>query len=136
MIGSGTSSVEACIDTIEASYEFMLGYAAQGRDTEATGSASIRSVLKGLREALEALPNVLSGELRQDLAKTVDFSDFLKLVADDAGRAGVAIGVVLAVPSISSQLVDNLNASAHVRTILTDAFLIDETLKSFQRHGG
>ncbi len=133
MIGSGASSVEACIDTIEASYEFMLAYAAQGRDTEAAGSPSIRSVLKGLREALQALPNVLTGELRQGLAKTVDFSDLIKLVADDAGRAGVAIGVVLAVPSISSQLIDNLNASAHVRTILTDAFLIDETLKSFQR---
>ena len=32
--------------------------------------------------------------------------------------------------SISSQLVDNLNASMHIRALLTDIFLIDEVLKS------
>jgi len=37
---------------------------------------------------------------------------------------------MLAQPSISSQLVDNLNASMHVRARLTDVFLIDELLKS------
>jgi len=36
----------------------------------------------------------------------------------------------MAQPSISSQLVDNLNASIHVRALLTDLFLIDEILKS------
>jgi hypothetical protein len=135
MIGSGSGSVEACIDTIEASYEFMLAYAAQGRDSEAErGSGpSIRLVLKGLREALQSLPNMLTGELRQGLAKVNDFSDYIALVGEDSRRATAVIGAVLAVPSISSQLVDNLNASVHVRTILTDAFLIDETLKSFRR---
>jgi hypothetical protein len=37
--------------------------------------------------------------------------------------------MVLAQESISSQLVDNLNASIHVRALLTDIFLIDELLK-------
>jgi len=37
--------------------------------------------------------------------------------------------LVLAQKSISSQLVDNLNASIHVRALLTDVFLIDEALK-------
>ena len=36
----------------------------------------------------------------------------------------------IAQPSISSQLVDNLNASIHVRALLTDLFLIDEILKN------
>ena len=36
----------------------------------------------------------------------------------------------LAQRSISSQVVDNLNASIHVRALLTDLFLIDEILKS------
>ena len=36
----------------------------------------------------------------------------------------------LAQRSISSQLVDNLNASMHIRALLTDIFLIDEVLKS------
>ena len=38
--------------------------------------------------------------------------------------------MVLAQPSISSQLVDNLNASIHLRALLTDLFLIDEVLKA------
>ena len=41
-----------------------------------------------------------------------------------------AVELVLAQPSISSQLVDNLNASIHLRALLTDLFLIDELLKS------
>jgi hypothetical protein len=36
---------------------------------------------------------------------------------------------VLAQPSISSQLIDNLNASIHLRALLTDLFLLDESLK-------
>jgi hypothetical protein len=37
--------------------------------------------------------------------------------------------LVLAQPAISSQLVDNLNASIHLRALLTDLFLIDEIAK-------
>jgi hypothetical protein len=36
---------------------------------------------------------------------------------------------VLAQPSISSQLIDNLNASIHLRALLTDLFLVEEILK-------
>jgi hypothetical protein len=36
---------------------------------------------------------------------------------------------VLAQTSISSQLIDNLNAWIHLRALLTDLFLIDEILK-------
>ena len=32
-------------------------------------------------------------------------------------------------PSIGSQLVDNLNASTHLRAVLTDLFLLAEILK-------
>lgn len=35
---------------------------------------------------------------------------------------------MLAQPRISSQLINNLNASLHVRTLLTDIFLLDEIL--------
>jgi hypothetical protein len=38
--------------------------------------------------------------------------------------------LVLAQKSISSQLVDNLNATIRLCTLLTDIFLIDEALKS------
>ena len=47
----------------------------------------------------------------------------------DAGAALAAVRLVQAQPSISSQLVDNLNASIHLRALLTDLFLLDEILK-------
>ena len=47
--------------------------------------------------------------------------------------AQAAVHLVLAQPAISSQLVDNLNASIHLRALLTDLFLIDEVLKTHQR---
>ena len=37
--------------------------------------------------------------------------------------------LVLAQPAISSQLIDNMNASIHLRALLTDLFLIDEIVK-------
>jgi hypothetical protein len=37
---------------------------------------------------------------------------------------------VLAQPDISSQLIDNLNASLHLRALLTDLFLIGEVLRT------
>jgi hypothetical protein len=43
--------------------------------------------------------------------------------------ANGAVRLVLARPDISSQLVDNLNASIHLRALLTDLFVVDEALK-------
>jgi len=40
---------------------------------------------------------------------------------------------VLALPSIGSQVVDNLNATIHIRALLTDMFLVDEALNSLSR---
>ncbi len=47
--------------------------------------------------------------------------------AQDAQSLGIQL--VLAQPSISSQMVDNLNASIHLRALLTDLFLIDEIVR-------
>jgi hypothetical protein len=47
----------------------------------------------------------------------------------DARAAQAAVQLVLAQPSIGSQLVDNLNTSSHVRAVLTDLFLLGEVLK-------
>ena len=45
------------LETIESAYEFMLAYAAQGRDTDegAKTSPSIRETLEGLLAALPAV---------------------------------------------------------------------------------
>jgi hypothetical protein len=55
--------------------------------------------------------------------------NFLDVVRQDAAKASAAIRLVLASPAMTSQLIDNLNASIHLRALLTDLFLLDETLK-------
>jgi len=115
-------SLAGAIDVIEETYEFMLAYAAQGRaNDEDTSSAGIRSFLQRSDEALAV---IAKAKLSGDAAQT-----FLDVVRQDAAKAGAAIRLVLAQPAIGSQIIDNLNASIHLRALLTDLFLLDETLK-------
>jgi hypothetical protein len=55
---------------------------------------------------------------------------FIAVLHRDAQDSLAALELVLAQPAISSQLIDNLNASIHLRALLTDLFLIDEILKT------
>jgi hypothetical protein len=48
----------------------------------------------------------------------------------DADDSLAAIELVLAQPAISSQLIDNLNASIHLRALLTDLFLVSEIVET------
>ncbi len=116
------------IEAIESGYEFMLAYAAQGRENDDTGSGSqIRTYLNKMNTSLE---DVVSAA--QKLAEEKGLSDyrpFLDTMDEDAKKAQTILQLVLARPSISSQLIDNVNASIHVRALLTDLFLIDETLR-------
>ena len=64
-----------------------------------------------------------------DVPSLAPYEAFISVVERDAARARAAVTLVLAQPSIGSQLVDNLNASIHLRTVLTDLFLLDEALK-------
>jgi hypothetical protein len=50
------------------------------------------------------------------------------MLGRDADNTITILQLVLSQPSISSQLIDNVNASIHVRTLLTDLFVIDELL--------
>src|SRR5215472_7145503 len=116
------------IEAIEQAYEFMLAYAAQGREDEVDGSirqflARAVGSLDGLAATAAASPQAQNPTSRQA------FAAFLEVLDDDARKAGAALQLVLAQKSISSQLVDNLNASIHLRALLTDIFLIDEALK-------
>jgi hypothetical protein len=54
---------------------------------------------------------------------------FFAVLDRDSRDSLAAIELVLAQPGISSQLIDNLNASIHLRALLTDLFLLDEILK-------
>ena len=53
-----------------------------------------------------------------------------KMLHRDAEDSAAAIELVLAQPGISSQLIDNLNASIHLRALLTDLFLLTEILRA------
>jgi hypothetical protein len=109
------------IDIIEETYEFMLAYAAQGRvNDREESSTGIRSFLRRSDQALGVIAAAkLPGEVAQQ---------FLDVMRQDAIKAGAALRLVLAQPAISSQAIDNLNASIHLRALLTDIFLLDETL--------
>jgi hypothetical protein len=117
---------------IEECYEFMLAYAAQGLRTEPGGGAGsqLRTLLTLCDRALTGLGDVFTEIVRADgLQPAAAYDNFIGVLTRDASDAQAAIRLVLAQPSISSQLVDNLNASIHVRSLLTDLFLIDEIVR-------
>lgn len=113
------------IEAIESAYEFMLAYAAQGRESDDAGAGSqIREYLKKMDDALEVV-TAAAAKLAEKKGLT-DYRPFLDTMDDDAKKTRTVIRIVLAQPAISSQLIDNMNASIHVRALLTDLFLIDE----------
>ena len=111
------------IDAVEETYAYMLAYAAQGRARDEAGDDGIRERLARAGEALAVIAAMApAGDGEQHAA-------FVDMVRDDAVRARTALCFVLAQRAIGSQIIDNLNASIHLRTLLTDLFLLDEALK-------
>jgi hypothetical protein len=123
---------ERC-DTIEECYEFMLAYAAQGLPSVA-GSKSgqqIREYLERAAKAIAGLGETCRTALkRESWGPAEPYQAFFQVLARDARDSLVAIELVLAQSAISSQLIDNLNASIHLRALLTDLFLISEIAKT------
>jgi len=114
-----SNSLHEYIEIIEAGYEFLLAYAAQGRESDqGQGGSEVRTTLTGMSEAAAALSEKLATN-----------DSFSTVVVDDARKSIAAISLVLSQDKISSELVDNLNASIHVRALLTDLFLLSETLE-------
>lgn len=120
------------VDAIEAGYELMLAYAAQGlpSDRESQSGGQLREFLARFDAALTGLGGMYRDLLAAEQTdRQASYADFLQVLERDAAAAQAALRMVMAQPSIGSQLVDNLNASIHVRALLTDIFLIDEVLK-------
>lgn len=114
-----SNSLHEYIEVIEAGYEFLLAYAAQGRESdEGQGGSEVRTTLAGMSEAAAAIAEIMVDDDR----------DFATVILEDAGKSVAAISLVLAQEKISSELIDNLNASIHLRALLTDLFLLSETL--------
>ena len=120
-------------ETIEQAYEFMLAYAAQGLAGDA-GSEPGGQLREFLTRAVSALNGLAAGYAALVDAERLQprdrYAAFQQVLGRDAADSIAAIELVLAQPSISSQTVDNLNASIHVRALLTDLFLVDEALKT------
>jgi hypothetical protein len=124
--------LERRIEAIESGYEFMLAYAAQGRQSEkgAAAGRNVRDYLEAMATALDGLGAVASAcAQRIDPALARASAEFFAAVDADARIARAAVRLVLARADVSSQLVDNLNASIHLRALLTDLFIVDEALK-------
>jgi hypothetical protein len=127
---------ERC-NAIEECYEFMLAYAAQGLPSDAgSGSGSqLREFLGRAVKALSGLAEAYAIAVKQEGQAAEPYRAFLAVLDRDASDSIAAIEMVRAQPALSSQLIDNLNASIHIRALLTDLFLIDETLKLYQISG-
>lgn len=123
----------ATIESIERAYEYLLAYAAQGRREDAGTEA--RAMLGTLHAALGEIGSRATAAFAgpganraADPGAHADIAAYLAAVEQDARVARGAVALVLSRPQIGSLLVDNLNASVHLRALLTDAFLLDQAL--------
>jgi hypothetical protein len=120
-------------EVIEECYEFFLAYAGQGLPSDEGSSVGgrVRSFLDRASQAMRGLAESCRQAIQDiGLEPTGKYSAFCSTLDRDAQDSLAAIDLVLAQPSISSQLIDNLNASSHLRALLTDLFLIGEILRT------
>jgi hypothetical protein len=120
-------------DAIEGGYEMMLAYAAQGLATDqgAANSNQLRDHLQRFDAALTGLAATYREcAAALEVGPQAALEGFLKTLEADAATTQAALRLVLGQPGISSQMIDNINASIHVRALLTDVFVVDEILKS------
>ena len=128
-IGSRCEAVEEC-------YEFMLAYAAQGlaSDEGSKHGGQVREFLRRAIQALTGLAEACAAAVREEGLEPADkYMAFLAVLDRDSRDSLASIELVFAQPVISSQLIDNLNASIHLRALLTDLFLVDEILKKHNK---
>jgi hypothetical protein len=119
-------------DTIEEAYEFFLAYASQGLPADHAGASGdqARDFLKRCDTALGGLAASLTSSVARLSVDPAPYHAFIQVIEGDARHAQAAVQLVIAQPFIGSALIDNLNASIHLRALLTDLFLIDEALKA------
>lgn len=115
--------LSARIEVIERGYEYLLAYAAQGRQDD--NGTELRPTLQSMHAALTALTGQVHGAFAS-LPSDTGIAAFLDAVESDVAIARGAVGLVLARERIPSLLVDNLNASVHLRALLTDLFLLEQ----------
>jgi hypothetical protein len=123
-------------DVIEETYEFLLAYAAQGLagDRGSSPGGQLRDFLRRAIEAIDGLSLTLAAIVGTEQLEPVEqYRAVASVVERDATDSLALLRLVASQASISSQLIDNLNASIHLRALLTDLFVVDEILKGHPR---
>lgn len=122
------SEIDERCDVIEESYEFMLGYAGKGLPSDE--GSQIRYYLQRAAGAITELAKSFSEVVeKQRIEPAEKYVAFLTVLDRDARDSFAAIELVLVQTAISSQMIDNLNASIHLRALLTDIFLLHGILR-------
>ena len=125
------TDIQKQCEAIEECYEFTLSYAARGLASDE--GSELREQLTRAVAAMRGLERSCAETVAQQLAPAGRFEAFFAVLKRDAERALAAMELVLAQPAIDSQLIDNLNASIHLRALLADLFLVTEILDGRQR---
>jgi hypothetical protein len=115
-------NLEEDVDVIESGYEFLLAYAAQGRpphDEAVSAPPHARPTVENMLAAMT--------RIKAELDNSSD--EFEQVIVSDLSKASAALNFVLTQRRMSSELIDNLNASIHLRAVLTDFFLYSEKFR-------
>ena len=127
--GAGTlpqdADLEGLIQQLEAGYEFLLAFAAQGREEDLQGGRSARATLESMAQQLQRL----------DIELHSFGHEFAEITRSDLKKVSAALDLIQGLPEINSELIDNLNASIHLRALLTDLFVLSEANRLSQRGG-
>lgn len=118
--------IREAIDTVEEAYEFMLAYAAQGRQTESEteGASQIRGFLDRFRNAL----NVFSNHSDELLTPAASTSAFAQHFAADTNTMKAVLDMLIGKSNITSDMIDNTNGMIVVRSFLTNVFFVDQVM--------
>lgn len=130
------TEIERQCEIIEECYEFTLSYAARGLagDEDRDAGKQLREQLTRAVQAMRGLEWSCAEVVKQkQLAPAGKYEAFFAVLTRDAQSTIAAVELVLAQPVIGSQLIDNLNASIHLRALLADLFLVAEILEAQQK---
>lgn len=120
------SELRSAIDDVEEAYEFMLAYAAQGRQTEAdtSGESQIRGFLERFRAGLD----IFSDHAEVLLPDSGNTSAYSAHFTRDTETMKSILDMLIARSNITSDMIDNTNGMIAVRSFLTNMFFVDQVL--------
>lgn len=110
------------MEVVESGYEFLLAFAAQGRPPRPEEETAPPHATPIVQNMLDSMMRI-----REQFKDSSD--EFEQVIVGDITKASAALKFVLMQSKMSSELIDNLNASIHLRAVLTDFFLYSEKFR-------